>query len=144
MLAEANKELVRRFFEDMNRGEDGVLDRYLSPDIVCYVGGMPEPVRGLEMNKQMDAAFHSAFSNIRYTVEGIVAEGDTIAVRRTWSMKHTGTFMGIDPTNKELTGTAMDFMRIADGKIVEQWSESDNLTFMQQLGALPASEHGGI
>ena len=144
MSTEANKELVRQLFEGMNRGDEAVLDRYLSSDVVCYVGGMSEPVRGLEMNKQSDAAFHRAFSNIVYRVVDIVAQGDTVAVRRAWSMKHTGTFEGIDPTNKELAGTAMDFMRIANGKIVEQWTESDNLSFMQQLGVLPASEHGGI
>ncbi len=144
MSADANKELVKALFEGMNRGDDSVLDRYLSPDVVCYVGGMSEPVRGLDMNKQMDAAFHRAFSEIRYTVVDIVAAGDTVAVRRSWSMKHTGSFEGIPPTNKEVSGTAMDFMRIADGKIVVQWSESDNLSFMQQLGVLPAPERGGI
>jgi predicted ester cyclase len=144
MSAETNKQLVRQLFEAMNRGDNGLFDRLLSPDFVCYVGGMSEPARGREMNKQMDAAFRRAFSDIRYSVVDIVAERDTVAVRRTWSMKHTGAFEGIEPSNRELTGTAMDFLRIVDVKIVEQWSESDNLSFMQQLGALPTSEHGGI
>lgn len=141
MSSEANKTLISRFFEDMNRGGEGAIDLYYSPDIVCYAGGSPDPVRGLEANKQMDAAFRSAFSDIRYTVDSMVADGDTVAVRRSWSMTHTGSFAGIAPTGKALSGTAMDFIRIVDGKIAEQWTESDNLSFMQQLDALPSAKH---
>lgn len=144
MSERANEQLVRQLFEGINQGDETVLDRLLAPDVVCYVGGAPEPVRGLDMNKQLDAAFRRAFSDIRYMVVDIVAAGDTVAVRRTWSMKHTAIFEGIAPTNKEVTGTAMDFMRITNGKITEQWTESDNLSFMQQLGVLPAPERSGI
>jgi predicted ester cyclase len=140
MSADANKTFVSSFYADMNRGDSDVIDQYFSPEVICYTGGSSEPVRGLEANKQMDAYFRSVFSDIRYTVQDIIADGDTVAVRRSWSMKHTGAFMGIAPTGKVLSGTAIDIMRIVGGKIVEQWTESDNLNFMQQLGAIPAGE----
>lgn len=140
MSTDVNKELVVNFYADMNRGDSESLDQYFSPDVVCYSGGSPEPVRGLEANKQMDAYFRSVFSDIHYTVQDVIADGDTVAVRRLWSMRHTGAFMGIAPTGKVLSGTAIEIMRIVDGKIVEQWTESDNLSFMQQLGAIPAGE----
>jgi predicted ester cyclase len=52
---------------------------------------------------------------------------------------HQGEFMGIAPTGKPVSFSAIDVVRIADGKIVERWSQADNLALLQQLGAVPAA-----
>jgi predicted ester cyclase len=46
--------------------------------------------------------------------------------------------MGAAPTGKQITATAIDIARLADGKIVEHWGQMDTLGLMQQLGLLPA------
>ncbi|MCB0185687.1 MAG: ester cyclase, partial [Caldilineaceae bacterium] len=45
-------------------------------------------------------------------------------------------FMGMAPTNKEITFAVIDILRVVDGKIVEHWAIQDRLGLMQQLGAL--------
>jgi len=50
---------------------------------------------------------------------------------------HKGEFMGIPPTNKKVTISAITIDRIAGGKYVEEWLRFDTLDFMQQLGIVP-------
>jgi predicted ester cyclase len=51
---------------------------------------------------------------------------------------HVGEFVGIAPTGKPVSFNAVDVVRIADGKIVERWSQADNLALLQQLGKVPS------
>ena len=46
--------------------------------------------------------------------------------------------MGMPPTGKRVTVDVMDLCRFSGGKIVEHWGLTDNLSMMQQLGAIPA------
>jgi predicted ester cyclase len=45
--------------------------------------------------------------------------------------------MNIPPTGKQVTSSAIAICRIADGKIVEEWSQVDLLGMLQQLGVIP-------
>ena len=59
-------------------------------------------------------------------------------VRYTFRGTHTGNFMGIAPTGKQVTQTGITIIRFANGKAVEQWANSDDLGLLQQLGVVPA------
>jgi predicted ester cyclase len=92
--------------------------------------------------KQVVSQFRTTFPDLHYTVELQVAEGDMVVTRVTARGTHTGeyrglTFKGIPPTGKQVTWTETQIFRIADGKIVEQWSNEDDLGRLQQVGALP-------
>jgi predicted ester cyclase len=54
----------------------------------------------------------------------------------TLSAKHTGSFLGIAPTEKLITATGMSIQRFADGKIVEGWDNWDQLAVLTQLGVV--------
>jgi predicted ester cyclase len=54
---------------------------------------------------------------------------------------HQGAFMGVPSTGKRVTSTFIDISRIADGKIVEHWNETDMLGMLQQLGLVPPPRH---
>ena len=53
---------------------------------------------------------------------------------------HHGTFNGIPPTGKLVTITAINILRIENDKIVEHWSEGDNLGMLKQLGVVPTPD----
>jgi predicted ester cyclase len=61
-----------------------------------------------------------------------------VAVRGTIRGTHEGEWMGLAPTHKTVTFAIMRIYRIADGKIAEQWTVWDEMSLMQQLGAIPA------
>jgi predicted ester cyclase len=125
MSAEENKAHPRRGFRPRVR--------------LSLAGGTPD----LSGFKQSLLMLRAAFPDMRSTVEDLFAEGDKVADRMTWQATHQGELMGIPPTGNTVTGTEMHISRIAEGNIVERWSQGDNLGLMQQLGAVPPPGQGG-
>ena len=139
MSTENNKALVRRATEEaINRGNLALLDELVSSDFVLHDPNYPQPVRGAEGLKQYFQTFRSAFPDLHFTIEDIIGEGDTVAVRQTGRGTHQGELFGIPPTGKQLTVTAMIFHRFVNGKPVENWVNSDSMGMLQQLGVIPA------
>jgi steroid delta-isomerase-like uncharacterized protein len=142
---EENKELVRKFFEEVwNNKNLDYLDEIYSPDFVLHAlwhnmsaGGAIE-AHGIEPAKTVIGGWHKGFPDITVTVEDQVAEGDRVGSRHVSKATHTNEFMGIPPTNKEATITGMTITRIADGKIVEAWTSWDALGMLQQIGIAPS------
>lgn len=135
MSLDANKQLVRRFIEEAwHRQNLEAITETHSPDLVLH-GGQPPTIEGLRNRLER---MHGAFSDIRIEVEDQVAEADRVATRMTATATHTGPFMGVEPTHRQVTFEVMDFVQIADGKITEQWDSPNFLSLLGQLGALPA------
>jgi steroid delta-isomerase-like uncharacterized protein len=132
---EANKALVRRMIEEgWNKHNLALLDE-LYADCVYYNPATGE-IKG-EPLKQFLASMLAAFPDIRFTIEDLVAEGDKVVTRWSCTGTHRGEFMGLAPTGKQLTPSALDIFRIVEGKVVEERVEFDTLRFFQQLGAIP-------
>jgi predicted ester cyclase len=141
MSTEQNKQLVLQWREEIwDKRNVNIIDELHAPDYVGHYSGIPGPIRGREALKQLFAAYLAAF-DIHFTPEFLIAEGDMVVVHDTGRVKHTGVFHGIPATGKEVTTTSTDIYRIVNGRIVEQWFESDFTGVMQQLGVLPAPEH---
>jgi predicted ester cyclase len=136
-----NKTIVRAFFEEIGQGNIEAAADYVAPDYTLRVPGLPEPVRGIEDFKEAFNRFTSAFE-MTPTFEDLFGEGDKVAARVAFRVKHIGEFEGIPATGKEFTVTENDIFHLREGKITEHIEEYDNLNVMQQLGAIPAAEHG--
>lgn len=141
-MSEKNKAVVHRWTDEMNRGNLAAIDKFYSPDLVDHSAppGLPP---GIEGGKQILNMFFAAFPDIHLTVEDLVAEGDKVAQRWTVRGTHKGDFMGIAPTGKQITLSAMTIERFVGGKIVERWEVFDQLGMMQQLGVIPPPEQLG-
>lgn len=136
MPVEENKALCRRFFEEVwGKGNVAVVDEVLASNFVLR--NAPQGVKpDREGYKQWAAIMCSGVSDRQGTIEDEVAEGDKLATRWTLRGKHTGEFMGIPPTNKQVTMTGITIDRFEGGKIVEEWNEIDQMGMMQQLGVV--------
>ena len=135
MSTDENKANVRRGFEAVNQKKLAVFDELLNPDVVVH--NASTTVQGLEAYKQFLSMYITAFPDLQFTIEDIIAEGDTVVVRYTTRGTHQGNFMGIPPTGKQVSGTGMFIDRIVNGKGVEQWFHTDDLGLLQQLGVIP-------
>ena len=136
MSVEENKALVRRLVEAWNTRNWGVLDELMVPDCVDhYAPAGQKP--GREGYREAEINVTNAFPDIKFTIEDMIAEGDKVAVRLTFSGTHRGEFMGIAPTNKRVTVPEISIWRIVSGKFVEEWGFSDRLGVVQQLGVIP-------
>jgi predicted ester cyclase len=97
---------------------------------------------GLEGLKQLFALYLTAFPDFKLTLEDLVAEGDMVGDRVTGKGTHTGPLLGIPPTGKKVTVTAVDAYRIANGKVAETWHIEDQVGLLTQLGVIPAPGGG--
>lgn len=140
MSTEENKALIRKWVDQVLNTRD-VSDTSLAHELVAadFVGHFPgqPPISGLEAFQQFGATYFSAFPDLKITPEDLVAEGDKVAMRYSWRGTQKGELMGIPPTGKQVTTSGMSILRIADGKIAEQWDNFDTLSMLQQLGVAP-------
>ena len=135
MSTEDNKAHVRRGFEAVNQKNLAVFDELLTPDVVFH--NASTTMQGLEAYKQFLSMYMTAFPDLHFTIEDMIAEGDTVVARFTTRGTHQGNLMGIPPTGKQVSGTGMFIDRIVNGKGVEQWFNTDDLGLLQQLGVVP-------
>jgi steroid delta-isomerase-like uncharacterized protein len=132
METEGNKALARRYVELWNTGHIALADEILAPAFVDHTH--PDRPPGSESVKEEVTTFRAAFPDAQVRVEQMICEGDAIAFRFELRGTHQGTFGPFAPTGKQAVLTGMDFLRIADGKIVEVWSSQDTLAWAEQLG----------
>jgi len=143
MSTEQNKALFRRLMEEVfDRGNISLIDELFAPDFVEHEELPPGIPAGSEGVKQLSTMFRSAFPDFKATIDDMIAEGDKVVVRGTWSGTHEGEFMGIPPTGKRVSFGVIDIVRIEGGKFVEHWGQMDNMGLMQQLGLIPAPGEG--
>jgi signal transduction histidine kinase len=129
-VSEDNKALARRFLEAQARGDVESLDELMAEGFVDH-SLLPGQKPGREDYKRSLADMLSVFSNTGFAVEDQIAEGDMVASRFTGTSVHRGKYLGADPTGQETRYSGIHIHRIADGKIAEEWSESDNLEVVQ-------------
>ena len=132
-MSEENKALVQRSWENVNQER---LDELYPPDVVWH---MPEQeLRGIEEAKQYVSTFLEAFPDVSFSVEDLIAGGDKVVSRFTARGTHQGQTEEFGPpTGRQFEQEGITIHRIEDGKIVEEWSQYDNLSILQQLGLAP-------
>jgi steroid delta-isomerase-like uncharacterized protein len=130
-----NKAIVREYLDRAWAKRDSTaIDELIAPDYKQHARNTPS---GREGVKAFFAMLHSAFSDIAYSVEDMIAEGDRVSWRWLMKAKHTGPFMGLPATGRSVALPGMSLVRVRDGMLAEHWGEQDMLGLLQQLGVLP-------
>jgi steroid delta-isomerase-like uncharacterized protein len=137
-MATDNKTFVRSTVEEMwSTGNAKLIDEHMAPNYVLH-----KPPTGFSPDrdglKGILQAMRSAFPDLRMTVEDVIAEGDKVVQRRLYQGTHKAELFGIPATGKSVSVSQIIVSRVADGKFVEEWAETDFLGMLQQLGVFPA------
>src|SRR5215207_1594217 len=138
MSVEDNKAIIRAYVEmvwyrkQLDRAEEVVASDFIDH------APLPGQAPGLEGAKRKWAMYLTAIPDLRVTIEDLVAEGDKVAVRRSYEGTHQGELLGIPATGKQLQVGSISIFRLVDGKIAENWEQLDRLALLQQLGVIPA------
>jgi steroid delta-isomerase-like uncharacterized protein len=139
MSVEEKKAIALRYFQKVwAEGDYALEEEMLSPR---YQDHNPAP--GITTDRaghhQFLVEFRTAFPDVQYIMEDVIAEGETVADRWTVHATHLGPFLGIAPTGRRISFSGIDILRIdADGKITDVWHMEDQLSVMQQLGIIPS------
>ncbi len=115
-------------------GWEAVWDEVVATDVIWHHAALPQPLQGIAAAKVFSNSLFVGFPDMQQTIESLVAEGSTVAMRHQISGTHTGEFLKIPPTGKHITGNGVRFFRLAAGQIVETWYDTNLLGLMQQLG----------
>ena len=137
MSPEENKALVRRFYEEIDSGNLDAMDELVAED---YINHHTAPLPGLAPGREgLKQAFKIFWESTpgRHDIEDQIAEGDKVVTRLTAYGRHEADLPGpIPATGKEIQMSAVAIHRIADGKIAEHWSGTDELGLLVQLGVV--------
>jgi predicted ester cyclase len=131
MMTEQNKAIFLRFLEELGKGNLEIIDEVCSPDFAFHSPNWPDWPRGLEGARKLATHARTLFRDAQGTLDDIIAEGDKVAVRWTFTgtwigeQRPTAPYFGVgtgDPTfGEKVTVGSMSWYRFVDGKIVDDW-----------------------
>jgi steroid delta-isomerase-like uncharacterized protein len=135
-----NKAIIRRWIEEgWNRGNLDVADELYAADF--FAESMEEGIedlRGIEDVKEMVRRIRTAFPDIRFSIDYLIAEGDKVVGAFTLEGTQQGDLSSISPKGKRVSFKAIDIWRLQDGKIAERCTAvADHFSLLRQLGAIP-------
>jgi steroid delta-isomerase-like uncharacterized protein len=141
MVAQANKETVRRFLSTVIEPHDpDAADEVLAADYTVHMVGMPEAVQGRDAWKALIANYFRAFPDLALAIEDEVAEDDRVAMRLVWSGTHRAEFLGVPASGRGVRVSSTVFFRVIDGRVETEWHQDDLLGLLQQLGGAVSPE----
>ena len=132
-LTNAHETTIHRLYEEtLNQDRLDLLPELVSAKVVnhTYTGDQT----GLAAFEQGIQNLRRMFSSQRFTVDGVVANGDKAAAHWTMTAINSGPIAGIPATGKPITQHGVVFYRFEDGKIAEVWLQIDRLGVFQQIG----------
>lgn len=137
-MAEQNKALVRKFYEEVfNKGNVAAIDQLCDSKFVDHTPGPGQSGGGVAMMKEMMKMFRSGFPDLKATIDELVEEKDTVVARITVVMTHKGAFMGAAPTGKKVTVHGLDMIKFKNGKATDVWHYGDEAMALMQIGVKP-------
>lgn len=129
---------LRRFYDQINAGNVEGFANEVAENFIEHeeVPGLPPTKAGVVEYFRMLLA---AFPDMHMAAEDVMACGDKVVARVVVTGTHTGPFMGMPATGKRVSVKVIDIIRFdGDGRACEHWGLTDQLSMMQQLGAIPA------
>ncbi len=135
-MSENNKEVVRRLRAAGDARDEATLNEIIADGFVAHVAGMGDADKATWMRNV--SMFYTAFSGLTGPINDLVAEGDRVALRLTFSGTHTADIFGVPASHKSVKFEGFFIFRLADGKIVEEWGCMDVAGLMQQIAGTSA------
>jgi predicted ester cyclase len=142
-MTEANKELVRRSFEEIfNHKNLGACDELMTEDFVehgvaPFASAPPGRVNGPAAMRSTAEWLQGQFPDLHMTIEAIVAEGDLVVCRIVSEGTNLGPLNPMVPaTGKRFSARQSHWFRIEGNKLAEHWATRDDLSAMLQLGVV--------
>ena len=131
-----NKAVVLRFNKAfLEEGNESVLPELLHPQFINRTTppGVDPGIEGIRFF--IKDIMHKAFPDLKVEILQMIAEGDLVNTYKVFHGTHSGDFMGIAPTGKEIKLYVMDIVRLQGGQYIEHWGIRDTHALLQQLNS---------
>jgi hypothetical protein len=133
-LEEQNKEVVKRLFEEFNKGNLEIFSELVAPDYHYYwPSNNPKPM-SREEQIEAEKMMRRAFPDVNVRIERLLAVEDSVIIWGIVTGTHQGEFQSLPATGNKIEFGNIIIMSLKNGKIVEAREESNSLALMEQLG----------
>ena len=130
----------KRLLEAFSSGNVAVADELVDPQTLTHDPALPaamQSLRGPETFKRTVSMYRTGFPDLQMVVDDVMADSDKVVLRWHAEGTHRGELQGLAPTGKRASATGITINQWRDGKVVEVWTQWDNLGLARQLGAAP-------
>jgi len=128
------KVIVEELYLIFDTGQTDKLPQIVSTDLIDYDLAAPPGTSGYKGLENLIVTLNIGFTDMRHELEQIeLIDDDRIFVRWRLTGKHTGTFLDIPPSGKNVDFNGHDLFVVRDGKIVEQWHVEELLNLITQI-----------
>ena len=134
---ERNKTAMKKFEQMINTCDEALAAELVADDAPFFTPASAEPLYGGSGYLSVVRWMRSGFSDVQWHMEGMVAEGNVVAVHWTLTGTHDGEFMSIPPTGKKVSCSIMNFYTFNyEGKIVSDLAAEGMIGILRGIGAL--------
>jgi steroid delta-isomerase-like uncharacterized protein len=137
-MTDSPKTVAARLAEEVfSRGDMDTFNEIVAEDYVNHnmpVSTFPGTKAGF---RQVVQATRHAFPDVQVHIGHVVSEDDLVVFHDRVTATSKGDFFGVPPNGAQLRWTEIHFLRVVDGRIVEHWTNVDQLGILRQLGAVP-------
>ncbi len=133
-----SRQVAHSYFERLiNQHDVPYVDELFDPAIAFYDPAIPGgQAMGLDQVRSFFATFFTAFPDVNFVQNDFFSEGDSVAIRFTWTGTHKASFLGIEVSERHVIVPGIDIFHISNGKIVEVRVAFDRLELIEQLGGI--------
>ena len=132
----ANKQRARDYFKAFATQDKAWLEANVAPTYIRQDTTLPFEVKGPEGVLALGDVLLGAFSEVELDIQDVIAENDKVLVHLRFRGVHSGPFGDFPASGKRFDVMVLDFFRMEDGMIAEQWPAIDNLGLQQQIGMI--------
>ncbi|MBP2831019.1 ester cyclase [Aquimarina sp. U1-2] len=135
----ANKAILKKLIDEaFNSRNLDVLEEVLHPDFINHQEVFPlEAKKGPAVFRELYSVFFSIFSDVKADYTHVIAEDDYVMARDFISGTNDGEIMGKPATGKKVKFEVFHLYRVQDGKLIERFGLTDDVSLMKQLGFMP-------
>jgi steroid delta-isomerase-like uncharacterized protein len=133
VTAQQNKDLIRRYYNEMWNMWDFARAEELLAEHIEFRGSLGEVTKGRGAFCDYMRHVQRAFPDFHNTIEELVAERDRVFARLSYRGTHRGAIFGIAPTGRTISYAGVAFFRIAGRRVAEGWVLGDLLSLWRQL-----------
>ena len=134
-VEEQNKEFVKHYFEELNKGKiESIMNETCDPEYLYYTPSTNPNPRSLQKTIEGTKMTFQACPDLNYKIENLYVDGDSVIIWFSTKGTHLGEFLGIPASGNKLYNSGILIWTLKDGKIVEERAEYDSLGLMMQLG----------
>lgn len=133
-IAEQNKQIVVRFNKEcIEQGKQESFKDLISENVINHSAPIGMPNGKESFYFFLNNVLRQGFPNLKVEILDQIAERDLVTTRKKIVATHTGEIFGIVPSNKEVIINVIDIIRLADGKYVEHWGQSNFDEVLKQI-----------